>query len=337
MGIFLRIQKTHRIFDRIDIGIIVTEVNAWGSFEEKIYAELKDKKIPTVVVLNKSDIYELKKDEFKHFLDKNIPFEIISTKNDKDVLKFRQLLLDNVPESFINNPSIIQDIVLENEFAVLVTPIDKEAPKGRLILPEVQTIRDILDGNAYCVVTQQNQLARVLETLKKEPKIVVTDSQCFKEVSNIVPKNIKLTSFSILFARFKGDLISQAVDTVAIEKLKENDKILISEACSHHPIQDDIGREKIPSWLRKYTGVKLNFDVVQGLDFPKNLSDYKLVIHCGACMFNRRTVLNRMLHCKKLKIPFTNYGLVISYSLGIFERALKAFPLALKAYKEAIK
>ena len=162
----LRIQKTHRIFDRIDIGIIVTEVNAWGSFEEKIYAELKDKKIPTVVVLNKSDIYELKKDEFKHFLDKNIPFEIISTKNDKDVLKFRQLLLDNVPESFINNPSIIQDIVLENEFAVLVTPIDKEAPKGRLILPEVQTIRDILDGNAYCVVTQQNQLARVLETLK---------------------------------------------------------------------------------------------------------------------------------------------------------------------------
>ncbi|MCK4609290.1 MAG: [FeFe] hydrogenase H-cluster maturation GTPase HydF, partial [Gammaproteobacteria bacterium] len=211
------------------------------------------------------------------------------------------------------------------------------APKGRLILPEVQTIRDLLDGNAYSIVTQQQQLKTALAALKKSPKIIVTDSQCFKEIAEITPDNIWLTSFSILFSRFKGDLISQTIAATTISKLVSGDKILIAEACSHHPIKDDIGREKIPRWLEQYVGGKLNFKVTQGLDFPQNLSTYKLVIHCGACMFNRKIVLNRILECNKAGVPFTNYGLVIAYSLGIFARALEPFPEALAAYNNVAK
>ena len=273
-----------------------------------------------IVVQNKIDICKT------HKKIKNIKTVQLSATEKTNILDFREALLNSAPEDFVNNPIILRDIVKPNELAVLVTPIDKEAPKGRLILPEAQTIRDLLDGNAYCIVTQQHQLKTALENSKLKPKIVVTDSQCFKEVAAITPKDIWLTSFSILFSRFKGDLISQSMATKTIDKLKANDRILIAEACSHHPIQDDIGRVKIPRWLQEYVGGELDFHVVQGLDFPEDLASYKLVIHCGACMFNRRIMLNRILQCKKADVPITNYGLVIAYSLGIFERALQPFP-----------
>ena len=316
----LRIKKTQKVFDRTDVGVIVTEADIWGEFEEQILQELQTRKIPIIVVQNKIDICKT------HKKIKNIKTVQLSATEKTNILDFREALLNSAPEDFVNNPIILRDIVKPNELAVLVTPIDKEAPKGRLILPEAQTIRDLLDGNAYCIVTQQHQLKTALENSKLKPKIVVTDSQCFKEVAAITPKDIWLTSFSILFSRFKGDLISQSMATKTIDKLKANDRILIAEACSHHPIQDDIGRVKIPRWLQEYVGGELDFHVVQGLDFPEDLASYKLVIHCGACMFNRRIMLNRILQCKKADVPITNYGLVIAYSLGIFERALQPFP-----------
>ncbi len=322
----LRIKKTQQVFDRTDIGVIVTEANIWEEFEGKIFTELKNRNLPIIIALNKIDICAPSQKIISMFNNKDkIKVITISTKNNTGILDFRQALLDSAPDELINNPAIVRDLVPQNELAILVTPIDKEAPKGRLILPEVQTIRDLLDGQAFCVVTQQHQLKLALENLKKPPKIVVTDSQCFKEVSQITPKNILLTSFSILYSRFKGDLISQVNATKTIDKLKPGDKILVAEACSHHPIQNDIGREKIPHWLQQYVGGQLDFHTVQGLDFPEDLNTYKLVIHCGACMFNRRIILNRILQCKKAGVPITNYGLTIAYCLGIFKRALEPF------------
>ncbi|MBN2690145.1 MAG: [FeFe] hydrogenase H-cluster maturation GTPase HydF [Gammaproteobacteria bacterium] len=330
----LRIQKTKKVFDRTDLAIIVTEANHWGDFEENLLQELRKRKIPVCLILNKVDLFEADDKVKAKCAVEKIPCLELCTKDPKAPDLIRQLLIDNAPEDFINNPAILRDLLADDDFAILVTPIDKEAPKGRLILPEVQTIRDLLDGQFYCIVTQQQQLPQILNNLKKPPKIVVTDSQCFKEVSDIVPKEILVTGFSVLFSRFKADLTSQAIAAITVDKLKIGDRVLIAEACSHHPIKDDIGREKIPRWLENRVGGKLNFTVVQGLDFPEDLADYKLVIHCGACMFNRRLMLNRILTCRDAGVPFTNYGLVIAYSLGIFDRALAAFPETLCALKK---
>jgi len=215
-------------------------------------------------------------------------------------------------------------------------PIDLEAPKGRLILPQVQAIRDILDTDAYCMVVKERELRDALARLKRPPKLVVTDSQAFLKVAADTPRDIKLTSFSILFARFKGDLNEMVQGCMAIERLKPGDKILVAEACSHHPIAEDIGRVKIPRWLTQLVGGKLEFTTVQGHDFPEDITPYRLIIHCGSCMMNRREMLTRMLRCRQAGVPITNYGLVVAYSLGIFERALEAFPAALDIYREVV-
>ena len=193
-----------------------------------------------------------------------------------------------------------------------------------------RSIRDLLDGDAYCMVTKERELRDALARLNRPPKLVVTDSQAFLKVAADTPPEIPLTSFSILFARFRGDLTAQVAGTLAIETLKPGDKVLIAESCSHHPIADDIGRVKIPRWLTQYVGGKLEFDTVQGHDFAVDLSQYKLVVHCGACVTNRRAMLSRILKCRQAGVPVTNYGLAIAYSLGIFERALQPFPAALE-------
>ena len=210
---------------------------------------------------------------------------------------------------------------------ILVTPVDKEAPKGRLILPQVQTIRDLLDHNAYCIVVQENELPRAIEQLKTPPAMVVTDSQAFEEVSAAVPPEIQLTSFSILFARCKGDLNEFVRGVAAIDELEKGDHVLVAEACSHHPIEGDIGRVKIPNWLTEHVGGELNFTTVPGRDLPDDLSQYKLVIHCGACMWNRRQMLSQILRCQEASVPITNYGLTIGYMQGILERVLQPFSL----------
>ena len=222
--------------------------------------------------------------------------------------------------------------------AILVVPIDKEAPKGRLITPQVQTIRNLLDNDAFCMVVKERELKEALDRLNKPPKIVITDSQAFLKVAGDTPHEIPMTSFSILFSRLQGDMTEFVRGACTIEKLKSGDKVLIAEACSHHPIGEDIGRVKIPRWLTQYVGGKLEFEHIQGHDFPKGdkLKEYKLIIHCGACMMNRREVLSRILHCRENGVAISNYGLVIAYSLGIFERALEPFPAAKQVYLESI-
>jgi [FeFe] hydrogenase H-cluster maturation GTPase HydF len=229
---------------------------------------------------------------------------------------------------------MLGDLTQTKKPVLLITPIDKEAPKGRLIMPEVQAIRDALDHEAWCAVVKDNAIQDVLDTLKEPPVLAVTDSQVFGPVSKAVPPEIPLTSFSILMARMKGDLSACAAGAAAIAKLKPGDKILIAEGCAHHPIAEDIGRVKLPRWIREYTKFDLEFVHVQGQDFPADLSPYAMVIHCGACTFNRRAVLSRILQCERAGVPFTNYGVAIAFLHGILERALSPFPEALKAYHQ---
>jgi len=330
----LRIQKTQQIFDRTDIAIIVTETGIWTEFEESLYKEFKSRNVPIIVVFNKSDLGK-PKDELLQYLknDKVTCVQTIASEQ-QGINELKNALISSVPDDFINNPTILGDLVGPGELAVLVVPIDKEAPKGRLIMPQVQTIRDLLDNDAMCVVVKERELRAMLQQLKNPPKIVVTDSQAFLKVVADTPPNVWVTSFSILFSRFRGDLLTQVEGTLAIETLKPGDKILIAESCSHHPIADDIGRVKIPRWLMQYVGGKLEFDTVQGNDFYTDLTKYKLVIHCGACTINRRAMLNRIMHCKQQGVPISNYGLTIAYSLGILDRALEPFPAALEVYRQ---
>lgn len=330
----LRIEKTRQVLNRTDLGVIISEADIWGDFEEKLLVELRARKIPVVAVFNKSDLAVPNGKILDRLASEKIPVVKTSAVSGKGILDFRQVLLDNAPSEFVDNPKILGDLVGAGEMAVLVVPIDKEAPKGRLILPQVQAIRDLLDSDASCIVVKERELRHVFEGLKKPPKLVVTDSQAFLKVAADTPREIPLTSFSILFARFKGDLSGLVLGTLAIDRLKPGDRVLIAEACSHHPIAEDIGRVKIPRWLTQYVGGKLDFDTVQGHDFPNDLSPYQLVIHCGACMMNRREMLTRLLHCRQAGVPMTNYGLTIAYSLGIFERALEPFPAAREVYQK---
>lgn len=330
----MRVRKTRQVFDRTDLGVLITDAGVWGEFENQILAELSSRKIPVVTVFNKVDEAAPEQEIMDRLASMKIRTVRTVAVNSIGILDLRQALLDTAPEDFVNAPTILGDLVGPGEMAVLVVPIDKEAPKGRLILPQVQAIRELLDNDAYCMVVKERELKVALGRLNKPPKLVVTDSQAFLKVAADTPREIPLTSFSILFARFKGDLIEQMRGTLAIEKLKPGDRILVAEACSHHPISDDIGRVKIPGWLTQYVGGKLHFDHVQGHDFSRDLSPYKLVIHCGACMMNRREMLNRILQSRRAGIPISNYGLVIAYSLGIFERALEPFPGACEIYQK---
>ncbi len=328
-----RVAKTLAVFDRTDLGVIVTSFDNWGDYEEKLINEFKSREISFIVVFNKSDLFTENLDLTAILGQSKIPFVQTSVLLQSGINELRQLLLKSAPEDFINRPSILADLVGPGEAAVLVVPIDKEAPKGRLILPQVQSIRDLLDNDSFSVVVKERELRKALSHFNKPPKLVVTDSQAFLKVAADTPPEIPLTSFSILFARFQGDLNAMVRGAMAIDRLKTGDKVLIAEACSHHPIGEDIGSVKIPRWLTQYVGGKLQIDNMRGHDFPSNLSDYKLIIHCGACMWNRREMLSRIMKAGQAGVPITNYGLTIAYSLGIFERALQPFPAALSIFK----
>lgn len=328
-----RVAKTLAVFDRTDLGVIVTSFDNWGDYEEKLINEFKSREISFIVVFNKSDLCAENLDLTAILGQSKIPFVQTSVLLQSGINELRQLLLKSAPEDFINRPSILADLVGPGEAAVLVVPIDKEAPKGRLILPQVQSIRDLLDNDSFSVVVKERELRKALSHFNKPPKLVVTDSQAFLKVAADTPPEIPLTSFSILFARFQGDLNAMVRGAMAIDRLKTGDKVLIAEACSHHPIGEDIGSVKIPRWLTQYVGGKLQIDNMRGHDFPSNLSDYKLIIHCGACMWNRREMLSRIMKAGQAGVPITNYGLTIAYSLGIFERALQPFPAALSIFK----
>lgn len=334
------------------LGISDQNNDYFDDCEKELIEKLDELKIPYLIVVNKCDLdakmprckeaksiseaakqpgseaakqtemnYSLLTTHYSLF--KNIIFT--SAKSDEQlVFKFKEALVKLLPEEFVNPPKIVGDLVPPKSTVILVIPVDKEAPKGRIILPQVQTLRDLLDSECLSYVVKESELKQALDNLKTPPALVVTDSQAFRQVSEIVPENVPLTSFSILFARLKGDLDEFVKGAQAIENLKDGDLVLILESCTHHAIEDDIGRVKIPNLLRKKTGKNLVIHNYAGHDFP-DLKDYKLVIHCGACMTNRREVLSRILIANQNGVPITNYGVAISYCLGILPRATKIF------------
>lgn len=320
-----RIEKTMKIINRTDVAIVVCDYNGIDDYERNLIEKFNELKIPFMIFINKTDekypsdsIIEDLKNYTKHILLSSVKTD------DLIVFKIKELLVKLLPEDFVNSPKIVGNLIPQGSTVILVIPIDKEAPKGRIILPQVQTLRDLLDNNCVSVVVKESELKSAIDNLKIAPSLVVTDSQAFKNVSEIVPENIPLTSFSILFARLKGDLNTFSEGAKSIEKLQDGDRVLILESCTHHAIEDDIGRVKIPNLLRKKTGKNLIIDNIAGHDFP-DISKYKLIIHCGACMTNRREVLSRILLASENNVPITNYGICISYCLGILQRALKIF------------
>lgn len=323
-----RIEKSKKITERTDIAIIVCDYRGFDDYEIELVQTFKEQNIPIISVINKSDEGKISEEAEQKIRDLSCETLVISAKNDTDIpAKIREALIRNVPEEFINPPEITENIAENGDTVILVTPIDKEAPKGRLIMPQVNVLRELLDNNCITLVVTEKGLSKALCSLKEMPKIVITDSQAFKEVSEIVPQNVALTSFSILFARLKGDLKTFCEGAKAIDELQDGDKVLICESCTHHVIEDDIGRVKIPNLVRKKCGKNIIFENVSSHEFPKNADEYKLIIHCGGCMTNRREILSRIGKAKEANVAITNYGIAISYCLGILDRAIKPFSL----------
>ena len=336
-----RLKKTAKVFDRTDVIILVTEADIWTDFEEAVLTEAKKSKIPLLIVINKIDLRSPSPDHLKFLQSKSGWILTVScideTKRQNYLAALKHQLLEVAPADFIGTPSLIGDLLPPGGLAVLVVPIDLEAPKGRLILPQVQTIRDALDNDAMTLVVKERELATALACLKTPPSIVVTDSQAILKVTADVPQEIPVTTFSILFARQKSDLNTMARGAAAIDTLQPGDRILIAEACSHHALEDDIGRVKIPRWLRQYVGGDLQIDTVCGRDYPENLKDYKLILHCGGCMINRREMLTRLRKAQEDGVPVTNYGVAISFLQGVIKRSLAPFPSALLAFENEMK
>lgn len=330
-----RVARTQAVLDRADVALLVTEAGVWGAFEEGLLAALRERGVAPIVVANKADRGDPDPALAARLAAESVPLILTVASASRGVELVRAALVAATPEEHLNPPPLIGDLVPPGAPVVLVVPIDKEAPKGRLIQPQVQAIREALDGDAFCLVTKERELRAALACLARPPALVVTDSQAFLKVTADVPPDVPLTSFSILFSRNKGDLVELVRGAAAIDGLRPGDRVLVAEACTHHPIGEDIGRVKIPRWLTQYVGGKLDFEVVSGRDFPDDVSPYALVIHCGACVWNRRAMLARIVRCRAAGVPITNYGLAIAWSLGVFERALQPFPAALAAFRAA--
>jgi [FeFe] hydrogenase H-cluster maturation GTPase HydF len=325
----LRLKKTDNIFKRSDIYVLVTEADIWGEYEEKIAASASKENAPLIVVVNKKDVNK----PSQEFLDKikkytaNILLSSSTDKKKQDftIHEFKRSLIEIVPSDFLNPPPIIGDIIPKTGLAILIVPIDMEAPKGRIILPQVQTIRDALDSGGMTLTVRESEYIQALGKLKSPPDLVVCDSQVVGRMVSETPSHIKCTTFSILFARIKGNL-DEAIKAVSvIDKLQPGDKVLIAESCSHHPIEDDIGRVKIPKWIKEYTKKDIIFESCAGRDFPDNLKQYKLIVQCGGCMISRREMLSRIEQAKAQGVAMTNYGVCISYLKGVLDRVLSPF------------
>ncbi len=329
----LRLQRTRRVLDRTELAVIVAAEGRWEAFEEGLLTELAARSVPVVVAFNKGDLASPEAGVVSGLDGRVVAVVTVSATTGAGLPDLRRALLGAAPPDWLDRPAIVADLVGPGELAVLVVPIDKEAPAGRLILPQVQAIRDLLDGDAFCLVVKERELREALARLTRPPKLVVTDSQAFLKVAADTPPGVPLTSFSILMARHKGDLAAVALGSLAIDRLRPGDRVLIAEACSHHAIADDIGRVKIPRWLTQYVGGELQFTHAQGRDFPEDLATYALVVHCGSCMLNRREMLTRLLRCREAGVPVTNYGVAIAHTLGIVERALAPFPGVLEAWR----
>lgn len=315
----MRVKKAKQVLAKTDVAVLVADISSpLSEIEFDLIKTFNENNVPFVVAYTKSDLYTGKKE-----LKQN---EIItSAKANEGIFELKEKIAHLATDS-TKEKRLVADMLCEGDIVVLVTPIDSAAPKGRLILPQQQTIRDILDADALAVVVKEDKLTSALNSLSEKPKMVITDSQVFKRVAADTPDDILLTSFSILMARYKGVLDTAVSGITAIESLSDGDKILIAEGCTHHRQCDDIGTVKLPRWIKGYTGKDILFDFSSGTGFPEDLSQYKMIIHCGGCMLNDRKVNSRMKKASLQGIPFTNYGIAIAYMNGILKRSVEVFP-----------
>jgi [FeFe] hydrogenase H-cluster maturation GTPase HydF len=323
----LRVESTMKVLNKADLVLVVLEAErGMTQYEKTLIEGIKAKKIPIIGVINKSDKAiispELVKEWSKEF---NIPLLSTSVKSGQGIEELKKLIITFAPADW-QGPPVVGDLIQPKDTVILVTPIDSAAPKGRLILPQVQTIRDILDHAGVAIVVKETELKEAIANLRQPPKLIVTDSQAFERVSAETPPGVMLTSFSILFARYKGDLETLVSGVKSIEKLKPGDKVLIAEACTHHQQADDIGTVKIPRWLQEKIGGNLEFDWATGTHFPEDLNKYSLIVHCGACMLNRKEMLHRLSEVSAKTVPIVNYGILIAHMHGVLLQALEPFP-----------
>lgn len=322
----LRIQKAYQVLNKTDIALVIIDAAVGPSAEDlRLIKRINAKKIPLLIVINKCEtINEDKKTAYQALLS-NGKLLFVSAEQKLNIFELKEAITQTVPADE-NKAQIVADLLSPSDFVVLVVPIDSAAPKGRLILPQQQTIRDILEADAAAIVVKENELTNTLQNLGKRPKLVITDSQVFKKVAAETPADILLTSFSILFARYKGNLQTAVQGVTALESLEDGDKILVGEGCTHHRQCDDIGTVKLPRWIKEYTGKNPEFIFTSGTEFPLDLSPYKMIIHCGACMLNEREMQYRIKCAADQNIPFTNYGITIAYINGILKRTVEPFP-----------
>lgn len=333
-----RIEKARKVFEHADIIFLLTTAGEWDEYEDDVLATAQKNNVAVICVINKIDM-ETPTDSFVADVTEKcknvITVSSVATDSREDsISQIKQKLIDLCPDDFLAPPPLIGDLLPDGGMAALIVPIDLEAPKGRLILPQVQTIRDCLDNDCASLVVKDREFKFFMEKHSLRPDLVVCDSQVVLQMVADTPTDIKCTTFSILFARYKGDLPELAKGGAAIENLRPGDNVLIAESCSHHPIEDDIGRVKIPRWLKQYVGGDLNIDTVAGKDFPKDVGKYKVIIHCGGCMFNRRQMLFRIDEARRAGVPITNYGVAISAVHGVLDRVLEPFPYARECYAE---
>jgi [FeFe] hydrogenase H-cluster maturation GTPase HydF len=321
-----RVERTKAIIKKINLAIIVSTFSDFDETDEALIHDLVSRKKNVIVFFNKSDL-QRQGEEKPHILEKyGIRHLSISCLSGENIDEAKKIIVDIGSAIFVEKETIIGDIISHGDLVLLVVPIDLGAPKGRLILPQVQIIRDILDNDAVAVTAKEREIEYVMEHLRKKPDLVICDSQVVLKVSGDIPPDVKLTTFSILFSRHKGELTEFVRGVKQIDRLEDNDKVLIMEACTHHPVPDDIGRVKIPRWIKQYTGKNLIFETNAGPMVQKDLARYELLISCGGCMINRQEMLSRIDEAKQCKVPITNYGLAISYVHGVLKRALSPFP-----------
>ena len=324
----LRVKKSYQVLNKTDAAVLVVDGLAGAAEEDAALLErIRRKRIPYTVVLNKQDLASEKiKEQTMHILGiSGEQMLCVSAADGTGINELKERIAQIAkPEELERR--IIGDMISPSDFIVLVVPIDSAAPKGRLILPQQQTIRDILEADAVSVVIKEDHVGETIESLGKKPRLVITDSQAFEKVAADTPEDILLTSFSILFARYKGNLEMAVKGVTTLDKLKNGDKILISEGCTHHRQCDDIGTVKIPRWIREYTGKEIQFETTSGTQFPDELGEYKLIVHCGGCMLNEREMKYRLSCAEDQGVPITNYGILIAYIKGILKRSVELFP-----------
>lgn len=331
-----RVKKSLSVLEWMDIAIVVCEAGTWGSHEENILKKTLNNGTPTIVVFNKTDLCKPTKEHEQALRSRGYKVIETSAANREGISDLRDAIIQTVLEKTEPDRPLMGELAKAGDTVLLVTPIDTGAPKGRLILPQVQAIRELLDAGAKCFVIKEDRINETLNELKQPPQLVVTDSQVVLRVVKEVPEPIPVTTFSIQMAYSKSDLLEMAIGAAALTKLKPGDKVLIAETCSHHPLKDDIGRVKIPNWLRKTFG-DLNIDIAVGKDFPTDLTPYKVIIQCGGCIVTRRHMLARLRQAKAQGVPMTNYGVTISYLQGVLPRVLACHPDAKAAFDHALE